>query len=609
MALSLLRLVFCIPLLVPLFICLLISFFNPSFVDGLPVSLILITLFLSIFLFIFIFTFYRLLPADHSFHQSMGKMIVRLGQRRIVFGIAVFSFALYAILFGVSSYLSQANQDIDSPSLIIIGLDGATWDIIDPLMAEGKLPNLQKLSNNGIRSPLESIEPMRSPSLWTSICTGVSVESHGITGFLSTKADLKSQRIWEICAEHGLRVGLYSWLLSWPPAYYCDFVIPSWMAKTPETYPSRYACLQEIYLEQDRAGGEVQILRSLFQCACNGARLRSIEQMFRFYWKDWFGLTEEERLAQKAFADVRIRTDMFLDLLRRYSPDVTTFTLYGTDKLGHRFWHYMSPEAFPDFENLPNRFANVIPDYYQKADQALGRILDSLPPSTHILVLSDHGMKADSALPRQFFLNIPELLQAMKIKNRIYHSTVSRRFIFDCSNMRPKDVLQLATTLQTIHFASSKEPVFQVETDDNQHIQLRTNFSLSWHPDSPILKKQKIILDGKTYPTSRFFFSRTFSGCHDLQGILILSGPAFQKEGRLTNPTLLDIAPTVLYLLGFPISQEMEGKILTEAFNPSYLEDHSPKYVKKYEPFEPGRFELPIDDEKLKERLQRLGYI
>jgi len=77
---------------------------------------------------------------------------------------------------------------------LIIGIDGATWDIIDRLADQGRLPNLKKLAGNGVRARLRSIPPFVSPVLWTTIASGKNSDKHGIEHMLDTQKSLKCKR-------------------------------------------------------------------------------------------------------------------------------------------------------------------------------------------------------------------------------------------------------------------------------------------------------------------------------------------------------------------------------------------------------------------------------
>ena len=76
--------------------------------------------------------------------------------------------------------LSAKNANDNQNKIILIGIDGATWKVIWPLIHEGKLPHIAGLIKDGSWGVLLSESPMYSSSLWTSIATGKKRENHGI---------------------------------------------------------------------------------------------------------------------------------------------------------------------------------------------------------------------------------------------------------------------------------------------------------------------------------------------------------------------------------------------------------------------------------------------
>ena len=67
--------------------------------------------------------------------------------------------------------------------VLFIGWDGADWQMINPLMDAGKMPNLNRLVNQGVMGNVSTLSPTLSPILWTSIATGKRPYDHGIYGF------------------------------------------------------------------------------------------------------------------------------------------------------------------------------------------------------------------------------------------------------------------------------------------------------------------------------------------------------------------------------------------------------------------------------------------
>src|SRR3990167_7466735 len=69
------------------------------------------------------------------------------------------------------------------PKVLVIGIDGGTFDIINPLINKGSLPNLKRLIENGSSGILQSTIPPVSPAAWSTFITGQNPGSHGIYNF------------------------------------------------------------------------------------------------------------------------------------------------------------------------------------------------------------------------------------------------------------------------------------------------------------------------------------------------------------------------------------------------------------------------------------------
>ena len=93
-------------------------------------------------------------------------------------------------------------------------------------------------------------------------------------------------------------------------------------------------------------------------------------------------------------------------------------------------------------------------------------------------------------------------------------------------------------------------------------------------------------------------------------GVMFLWGPPVRAGVRLDSPTLFDVAPTALYLMGLPGGRDMDGRVLTEALEPSLLAARPPTWVASHDDGSRlgGTAESPVDEEVLRE-LRALGYI
>src|SRR5438876_1796508 len=134
--------------------------------------------------------------------------------------------------------------------LVIVGIDGADWRVIEPLVAQGRLPTFARLIREGTTGVLRSMEPSASPSLWTTIATGVGPDRHGILGFVVgagegeaapasgpggppirpvTSRMRRAPAFWNILPQYGLKVGVVGWLVTWPAEPIDGYIVSSYL--------------------------------------------------------------------------------------------------------------------------------------------------------------------------------------------------------------------------------------------------------------------------------------------------------------------------------------------------------------------------------------------
>ncbi len=294
--------------------------------------------------------------------------------------------------------------------LLVIGLDGADWGILDPLLARGRLPNLKRLIEGGVRAKLMTISPTLSPVVWTTIATGVEPNRHGILDFLVpatdggagepvTSAQRRAAAVWELLSEAGIPVGVVGWWATWPAdpvkgwivsdrlAYQLFGIRPDLNDPRGKTWPSNlYAAIRPLIVPPESVGWE-EVLPYLA-----GPRHRPGD----------FD-AEETKLLQEfrtLLASGRTYLEVALDLRRRLPARFEVVYFEGTDTVGHLFAPYRPPRLPGVPAARYESFREIVDRYYETVDGYLGSLLEGRGSEWTVMVLSDHGFATDETRPR-----------------------------------------------------------------------------------------------------------------------------------------------------------------------------------------------------------------
>ncbi len=304
---------------------------------------------------------------------------------------------------------STPQRDTDV-RLLVVGLDGLDWEIADPLLAAGRMPNLDRLVQHGVRAKLLSISPLLSPVVWTTIATGVEPSRHGILDFLVdeptggakqpvTSVQRKVPTFWEILSRAGLDVGVVGWWASWPADAVRGYLVSDRVAyqlfgyrsdpsdasgKTwpPALYPSIRPHLVE---PASVAWAEVKPY-------LGGTRRDERD----------FDAEERERLTglRTTLASTRTYAGIARALEAEFKPRLDVVYFEGTDTVGHLFMPFRPPPLPGIDPQDVERFGPIVDRYYEEADRQLGALLDGRGPEWTVLVLSDHGFASDQTRPQ-----------------------------------------------------------------------------------------------------------------------------------------------------------------------------------------------------------------
>lgn len=404
--------------------------------------------------------------------------------------------------------------EIDQTGLkvALVGLDGADWQVLRPMIDKGELPAFAGMIENGSTASLATFPGSNSAVIWTSIYTGALPERHGVLDFyrielpglggeglfpvhrtyfkelaeILAKPGLAQQRminrysvhalpIWEIADHAGMTIGVVD-------GYFYSF--PAIVPSKPESYVLSYGL--DGYA-QDPGGKKMEQVALFAQPPRLFRELRPLLSLPDFEWQSAVAL----RL-----------------LGERPQPKLLNVYTHEPDTVQHLFWKWYQPQYFlgVDEEEVREK-GDRIPAMQRGFDAFVGKLQRELEPGTVLIVASDHG-HAPTILHQDFY---------------------------------------------------------------TQHR-------------------------------------------HGPPGILLMQGGPVKPGHVIEAAHILDLYPTMLYLLGLPVPQDAAGKVLLDALDPEFVRSHPVRTIPTYESLGPakglpkGRRESGMNDEELR-KLKALGYM
>ena len=292
--------------------------------------------------------------------------------------------------------------------VLLVGLDGADWNIVDPLIQAGKLPNLGRLAREGVRGRLRTITPTLSPVIWTSMATGVVPARHGILDFVATteregeRVPVTSTRrrvkaIWNLLAESGLKVGIVGWWATFPAERVDGFIVSDRVAY--QLFGARPA------EEQARDGKvhpeEMDALVQSLTVAPEAINVQDLRPFMRLP-PDPSALPANQSKMVDDFKTLLASTRTYVAATRalekRFTPDFTALYLEGTDTVAHLFMPYAPPPLQGVDTESQQRFGRAVDEFYGYVDDEIGRMIRDLHPDS-VIVVSDHGFRTGDNRP------------------------------------------------------------------------------------------------------------------------------------------------------------------------------------------------------------------
>lgn len=537
--------------------------------------------------------------------------------------------------------------------LLIIGLDGATFDLIKPWQEAGHLPNLAALMARGAYRDLAStLPPVTSPA-WPTFMTGCNPGKHGVFDFIQPSGSdfslvnaskIKQPTIWQRLSDAGLRVGVLNVPVTYPPSPLNGFMISGILSpKGGEIcYPADLIDRYEERLGPYRLAPDIQYKNGI-----------------------------EEEYIDDIQDLIRAHGEWALTLMSEEAWDVLMVHFIALDIMMHAMWRFSDP-IHPRYE--PSPYQNAIRDGYQLVDEYIGRMLNQLPEETTVLVMSDHGfgplhsivnlnlflmqkgllkLKRDPWTQLKSFAfrlgltpaNIYRLLERADLQNiatRVSKDTRNRvvgKFLsFDSVDWSNTVAYSMGHVGQIYLNIAGREPFGIVKQSEIPSVRRQVVDALQELRDAdgrPLISKivareetyfgpfegqgpdLHLVIDNYRMIAFPLFATdgkiitkqiRGDSGCHRREGVFIASGHGIRQAGSVDEADILDLAPTIMHLLGQPVPRSMDGRVLEEIFT----DQRAVTYTEDAQPADGEIESLALGDDEerqIEERLRSLGYL
>jgi predicted AlkP superfamily phosphohydrolase/phosphomutase len=495
--------------------------------------------------------------------------------------------------------------------LLIIGFDGATFDLIRPWAEEGHLPNLAQIMENGVHGNLMStLPPVTSPA-WPTFMTGCNPGKHGVFDFIQPHGEnftlvnatrIRQPTIWQRLSEAGYRVGVMNVPITYPPRPVNGFIIGGLLSpKTGKiSEPADLIQRYEGVLGEYRVAPNVQYRPGL-----------------------------EQEFVDDLIDLIHKRGKWAQHLMAHEKPDVMMVHFLAMDVMKHALWRFMD-HNHPRFE--PGPFEHAIRDGYKLVDEYIGSLMAMLPPDASTIVMSDHGFG-----PLQNMVNLNvffmekglmklkkdpwtqlkalafnwgitpsaayQLIVTMGLQNltaRVSKQTrngvIGRFLSFDSVDWSRTVAYSMGHVGQVYLNVAGRDPHGIVQPEDyektRKHV-IEALWELREKNGRPILSRiyageevyhgpyakkgpdLHLVLDDYNMIACPLFATeskiitlqiRGDSGCHRSEGIFLAQGPGIKNGVQLPANHISDLAPTIMYHLGESVPTIMDGRVLTDMY-------------------------------------------
>lgn len=466
--------------------------------------------------------------------------------------------------------------------VLLLEFNEIHWGVIDRLIAqrgEAFLPNFSKLRREGAWGVQSAVEraPLLDPWItWVTLHTGVPPQVHGASVLEQSSETITAKRTWQYASEAGRSVGVFGSISAYPPQPVDGFMVPGPFAPGNETHPRRLQAIQEINRSQTQAhagarqaprlGRQLSIGLDLLKL---GLRLPTIGRIAGQLVRE---RREPHQRWQRVCLQPRLNFDIFAAQHKRTRPDFATWHSNHAAHFMHHYWRAWDDSAFPMKASAEEkaRYGEAVPLGYRLCDQLIGEALQLLDDQTVLVIASSMGQQpfiSDRYAAGKIVVRIQDIEALLALAGRDGITEVVPTMVPQWNLTIPdparRAALQRFFEQVSRHQGTQSQSGFAVQAT---HDQLTiTPLGLARH-DEPV-HYEFVLADGqrKRVPLAALFATDTPTvkqGMHHIDGLLMFYGHGVRRGVRLPDCTNLDVAPTLLSLLGVPVPDAMHGQVL-----------------------------------------------
>ena len=470
--------------------------------------------------------------------------------------------------------------------VLLLEFNEINWAVIDRLIADRGarfLPNFVRLREEGAWALQSAVErpPLLDPWVtWVTLHTGVSPAVHGASVLEQDAETISAKRTWQYVAEAGRSVGVFGSISAYPPAPLRGFMVPGPFAPSDDTFPTSLQPVQAINRRYTQAHNKTSKAPSAVEGLRIGAKLMRLGLRPSTCVRVAAQLVRERISPHARWRRVSLQPllnfDFFEKLYKQERPDFATWHSNHAAHYMHHYWRAWDDSKFTNKSPPGERekYGEAVPFGYRVCDELLGRAFGLIDDDTVLVVASSMGQqpyvseKYDQGkivVRLKSMDSLLELLGKDGVQEAVPTMVPQWNLVVPDATRRQSIQRRLEGVRRVV--AGISEPGFAVAEVGNA----LTVTPLGLARATPGIKYVFPPMGNRaesTHAMEDLFAVDTPTvkqGMHHINGVLAFYGKGIKRGANLASCTNLDVAPTLLSIMGLGLPAIMEGRVLHEA--------------------------------------------